>query len=107
MKDISILQARVYGHILACLDKVGQEICQFSGMMQLYIFFFQCRFSNYILILKLTLKLLDNFLSTVFLDTKINLNTPLYFLFHLCWEKIQVANNQGNLVLFHLRRSRE
>ena len=85
MKDISILQARVYGHILACLDKVGQEICQFSRMMQLYIFF-SMQILKLHSILKLTLKLLDNFLSTVFLDTKINLNTPLYFLFHL-WER--------------------
>ena len=89
MKDICI--TRVYVHILACLDKVGQEICQFSGMMQLYIFFFQCRFSNYILILKLTLKLLDNFLSTVFLDTKNKFEHAPLFLVSSLGEKIQVA----------------
>ena len=49
-------------------------------------YFFSMQILKLHSILKLTLKLLDNFLSTVFLDTKINLNTPLYFLFHL-WER--------------------
>ena len=57
MKDISILQARVYGHILACLDKVGQEICQFSGMMQLYIIFFSMQILKLHTYIKVNLKI--------------------------------------------------
>ena len=55
--------------------------------------------------LKLTLKLLDNFLSTVFFRHKNKFEHAPLFLVSSLGEKIQVANNQGNLVLFHLKKS--
>ena len=77
---------RVYEHILACLDSVwARNLTVFSDDAS---FFFKADFQT---ILKLTLKLVDNFLSTVFLDTKNKFEHAPLFLVSSLGEKIQVA----------------
>ena len=76
---------RVYEHILACLDSDwARNLTVFSDDAS----FFKADFQT---ILKLTLKLLDNFLSTVFLDTKNKFEHAPLFLVSSLGEKIQVA----------------
>ena len=101
---------------MACLGKSGQAWTSLnksgqawtslnkSGQNDATAFFYN---ADSLPMLKLTLKLLDNFLSTVFFRHKNKFEHAPLFLVSSLGEKIQVANNQGNLVLFHLKRSRE